>query len=306
LPANDHKGEGFDMDKVKHRNLPSNRDRWGATDERGTLNFITAEVRAKAVLEARSGRHISLGRPIVASPIVSGPFADTSAESVSAMQVMMQSAPGSPGTCELVLMMTHSPEITHLDALSHIHRDGEVYPGRPVSGEVTPAGVNRGSTAAFGEGILTRGVLLDLAVEGPLAEGHAVTADDLRVAAERQQVEVHTGDAIIVRGGWDYAANRSRRIPGLDLSAVRWLHEHEISVYGGDIGDAAPPIDPDLGGPLHMVAIPLMGMPLIDVLDPTYLALACQDEERYSFLFVAAPPRLTAASGVPVNPVAIF
>jgi hypothetical protein len=36
--------------------LPTNWGRWGEHDERGTLNLIIAEVRARAVAEARPGR----------------------------------------------------------------------------------------------------------------------------------------------------------------------------------------------------------------------------------------------------------
>jgi hypothetical protein len=54
------------------------------------------------------------------------------------------------------------------------------------------------------------------------------------------------------------------------------------------------------------VALLRLGMPLIEVADPTELAAACAEEGRATFLLVAAPPRLGAASGVPVNPLAIF
>ncbi|MEU6848869.1 cyclase family protein [Actinacidiphila alni] len=37
----------------------TNRGRWGADDDRGTLNFITAAVRARAVAEATTGRVVS-------------------------------------------------------------------------------------------------------------------------------------------------------------------------------------------------------------------------------------------------------
>ena len=47
-------------------------------------------------------------------------------------------------------------------------------------------------------------------------------------------------------------------------------------------------------------------MPLIDAADPDELAQVCAELGRYSFLFVAAPLRLSAASGVPVNPIAVF
>ena len=54
--------------------LPTNWGRWGERDERGTLNLITDEVRGRAVAEARTGRTVSLARPIPTSPMVAGPM----------------------------------------------------------------------------------------------------------------------------------------------------------------------------------------------------------------------------------------
>jgi hypothetical protein len=70
-------------------------------------------------------------------------------------------------------------------------------------------------------------------------------------------------------------------------------------------GDARPPLDPGIGGPLHRLALPRLGRPVIDVADPTELAAACVEGERATFLVVAAPPR-SATTCLPVNPLAIF
>ncbi|MFD2416112.1 cyclase family protein [Amycolatopsis pigmentata] len=286
--------------------LPTNWGRWGEHDERGTLNLITAEVRAQAVAEARTGRTVSISRPMPTSPIAAGPFAHPGADSIGAMQAVLFTGASPRGTAELIMMVPHHPEVTHLDSLVHQVVDGQVYPGIAFEEVVTPAGYRHGSTAVFADGILTRGVLVDLAADGPLPEGHGVTGADLEKACARAGVEMRSGDALVLRGGWNYAASRDRRIPGLTLDAVTWMHQHDVAIYAGDIGDGRPPVDPRVPGPLHRVALARLGMPLIDVADPTELAAACAEEGRSTFLFVAAPPRLGTASGVPVNPLAIF
>jgi hypothetical protein len=53
-------------------------------------------------------------------------------------------------------------------------------------------------------------------------------------------------------------------------------------------------------------ALPRMGMPLIDAADADELSAACAQLGRYSFLFIAAPPRIHGMTRIPVNPVAIF
>ncbi len=74
------------------------------------------------------------------------------------------------------------------------------------------------------------------------------------------QAQPRAGDAIVVRGGWDYAASRHLRVPGMTLDAVGWMHDHDVAVHAGDVGDAHPPIDPAVGGALHRVALPRLGM----------------------------------------------
>jgi len=286
--------------------LPSNWGRWGVDDERGTLNLITDQVRAAAVAEARTGRVVSLSRSVPASPLVAGPRAALGAPSVCAMQAAMYTGADPRALAELLIIMTHSPELTHFDSLAHQVLDGQVYPGRPLVDSANAVGVQHGSTAIFADGVVTRGVLLDLAPGGAVAEGYGVTGADLDDAAIRGGAQVRPRDAIVVRAGWDYAASRHLRLPGMTLDAVAWMHDHDVAVYAGDIGDAHPPIDPTVPGPLHRIALPRLGMPLIDVADPTALAAASALERRSTFLFAAAPLRLEAASGVPVNPLAIF
>jgi kynurenine formamidase len=288
--------------------LPSNRGRWGPEDELGTLNLITDDVRARAVAEARTGRRVSLAHPREHAPLAAGPFAmaTTVDPMTAAVQTAMFTGPAdSPvrALAEMLQFVTHSG--THLDALSHIVVDGEVYPGRPVQECMSIAGVTRGSTAVFGQGIVTRGVLLDFAADGPRAPDAHIDGADLDAAAEQAGVEVLPGDALIVRGDWDLS-RREKQVPGISLDAVRWMHRHDIALYVGDIGDARPPIDPRIGGALHRVALPYLGLPLLDAAELTPLAKTCRAEGRQSFLFIAAPMRLTAASGVPVNPLAIF
>ena len=58
--------------------------------------------------------------------------------------------------------------------------------------------------------------------------------------------------------------------------------------------------------PLHQVGLARLGMPLVDVAEVDELADVCRALGRYTFLLRLAPPRIRAATGVPVNPLAIF
>ena len=54
------------------------------------------------------------------------------------------------------------------------------------------------------------------------------------------------------------------------------------------------------------LAIPILGLCLIDNTYPERLAAACAEEGRYEFLYTATPLRLVGGTGCPVNPLAIF
>ncbi|NEA64503.1 cyclase family protein [Streptomyces sp. SID12488] len=289
--------------------LPSNWGRWGDEDEKGTLNLITDEVRARAAAEVRTGHWASLARPIEPAAIMSGPFVPSSIKESPVQQLVVH--PVNPGdtTCahvDVLFVTNHHPRSTHLDSISHISNNGMVYPGRPAAEAITPAGVKFGSSTGFSAGIVTRGVLLDLAVDGPLPEGYAVTGEDLEGAEKRQGVHVESGDALVVRMDWEFGPNPEVSQPGISVDAVRWMHRRGVSLYAGDVGDAFPALDPAHPSPLHSIGIGRMGMPLVDAPNVEELVVLCRELDRYSFMLTAAPPRVSNATGLPVNPLALF
>ncbi|MFB7657882.1 MULTISPECIES: cyclase family protein [unclassified Streptomyces] len=290
--------------------VPSNWGRWGSDDERGTLNHITGEVRARAVGQAQLGQVVSLARPAIPTPLTSGPVAPLPALAPAAIsQAMTFTGSPSGALTDLLIINTHHPALTHLDALGHIPQQGQVYPGHDLSTVATSHGLKHSSTTAFAGGILTRGVLLDLAPEGGLPPGHPITAADLDHAAERAEIAVAPGDGLVVRGGWSAAENLGHRpTPGMTLDAIRWLDHHRISLYLGDVGDAHPPVEPDPAWPLplHQVGLARLGLPLVDNAAVDDLAHTCRTLNRTSFLLVLAPPAIHGATGVPVTPLAVF
>lgn len=295
------------MTNTEH--LPSNWGRWGDNDEAGTLNLIGDDTKSRAAAEVRTGRSVSLALPIVPSALLSGPFVPATTDESPVQLMVVHPVRPAEHTCanvDMMLVTNHHPRSTHLDAVAHIAEDEMVYPGRPLSHSVTPGGVHHGSTVAFGEGIVTRGVLLDLAVDGPLAEGHGVTARDLEHAERRQGVTLHEGDALVVRCGWDFTPDPSKRSPGMSVEAVRWMHDRGVSLYVGDIGDAFPPLDPTVPFPMHAVGLTRLGLPLVDAANVEDLVAVCRELDRYSFMLVTAPPRIAHLTGVPVNPIAVF
>jgi kynurenine formamidase len=214
-----------------------------------------------------------------------------------------------------VTLNIHGNADSHIDALCHVIFDGILYNGLSP-GAVTAAGATELSIEVAGSGIVGRGVLLDIPrVRGVpwLEPGDHVTADDLIAAEAAQEVRIEPGDLLFVRvghrtrrrtlGPWDAAKARA----GLHPTALELLAERRIGALGSDgNNDTAPSAAEDVDFPVHVLAVNAMGLHLMDWLQFDDLVAMCEELNRWSFLCVVAPLRLRAATGSPVNPIAIF
>ena len=90
-------------------------------------------------------------------------------------------------------------------------------------------------------------------------------------------------------------------------AALELLAERRIAVLGSDgNNDTAPSAAKGVDFPVHVLAVNAMGLHLLDWLQFDDLVAVCEELNRWSFLCVVAPLRLRAATGSPVNPIAIF
>ena len=136
---------------------------------------------------------------------------------------------------------------------------------------------------------------------------------ELQDIAAAQGVAAQPGDAVLVRMGATafWAANpdfaQPWAGPGLHGSALEFLYETNAALLGWDLMEAAGQEEygaPSL--PIHSIAIPYMGLPLLDNAIFDELAAACAELSRWEFLLVVAPLVVTGGTGSPVNPIAIF
>ncbi|MFJ8932816.1 MULTISPECIES: cyclase family protein [unclassified Streptomyces] len=286
--------------------LPTNWGRWGDDDQLGTLHLIDTAAKRRAAAEVTDGHHISLARRIRPVSLTTGlsPVGSPATMPAGVMQAVNFNGAKPLAMTDTLVINTHNAALTHLDALAHMPVDEHIYPGVPVHAAVTPTGVTHGSADPFGEGLVTRGVLLDLAPGGgSLPADRRIDGADLDAALERTGTTLSAGDAVAVRGGWDTNQPFDQPVPGLDLSAVHWLNEHGASIYIGDISDARPARFPM---PMHQIALARLGLPLVDAADLEALAQHCEASNRWSFMLVLAPPRITGTTGLVVNPIAVF
>lgn len=287
------------------------RTAW-ASGSRGALDALTPARVVAATREARTGRTVTLAAPVETLP---GPDNPEPARHRMSGQSDEDASIGLHFAMDSFAMNVHGDADSHIDALCHVIYDGTLHGGVSAS-SVTAGGATALSIEAARDGIVGRGVLLDIPrLRGVpwLEPGDHVTAGDLGAAETAQQLRVEEGDLLFVRvghrrrraelGPWHAADARA----GLHPSALEFLAERRVTVLGGDgNNDTAPSATEGVDFPVHVLAIHAMGLHLLDYLQFEDLAPVCEEEGRWSFLCVIAPLRLPDATGSPVNPIAIL
>jgi kynurenine formamidase len=285
----------------------SNRGRWGSDDELGTLNYITAEKRLEALSLVTVGRVVSIGKDVDVVRSLKNPE--------PAVHRMLYVAHADPfGSADVIEIAPHGLSVTHMDALGHANFKGAMYNGRRADEEVLPSGLRFGSMLAGKDGVVTRGVLLDVAASrnvGWLTVDEGVWPEDLDAAERLAGTRVSRGDAVFVRVG--LGAREAAEGPedpdrraGLMAECMPWLHDREVAVYAGDCIERIPPVYESLPGPLHQIGLVAMGLSLLDNIELEELTGTCRELGRSEFLVAYAPLRIPGGTGSPVNPLCIF
>ncbi len=294
----------------------SNWGRWGAEDERGTVNFITPEVVRRAAACVKRGAVFSLGLSFGAEgPQIGQGGRINPVHLMTATEGRLGADPDGPRYSDDVIVMPLQCA-TQWDSLAHVHYGGQLYNGFPAA-TLTPAGAGRNGIDKLGPGVVSRGVLLDVAralgVErvGP---GQAITPADLEAAERAQGVRVGTGDVLLVRTGhlrvFSVDGDRvgyMRQMPGLGIACVPWLHAREVAAVASDTSavEVIPFEDPAVLLPVHQLCIRDMGLTLGEMFDLEALAADCVRDGVWEFLFSAPPLKVTGAVGSPLNPLAV-
>jgi len=291
-----------------------NWGRWGAEDELGALHLITPAKRREAAACVIAGESVSCARELPVEPSPENPN--------PALHLMIRAGDDClvPGfnletAMDFVGVAFHGMATSHIDALCHVLVDGQMYNGFSKD-EVKSTGARRGSILAAGDGIVSRGVLLDVPrVLGVpwLEPGTAITVEQLEGAEAAQNVSVTEGDVLHVGTGRD-ARRRAQGawspfaegLAGLHPECLPWLHARGVAVLGSDgVSDALPGLR--IEGwilPVHQCGLVAMGLHLLDNLRLDRLADACGRHGRWAFQLTIAPLRVERGTGSPVNPIA--
>lgn len=294
----------------------SNWKRWGADDERGTLNFLTPEVVRKATASVVTGESFSLSMSLSLDGPQNGtgvPGRINPVRTMLAINTLMGDSPDSVAYSDDIVV-TPTQAATHWDALSHCSHRGVMYNGIPADA-IDASGATRLGIEAAGT-VVSRGILLDVARHqgvDVLPGRFPVTRAVLEAVEEAQGAPVEEGDIVLVRTGQathfllaDVPSYR-RPVPALDYDAPLFFHERRAAAAAIDNMpmELLPSYVEDVMLPVHVLCLVMMGMIQGQNWVLEDLAAACARDGRYTFLLNATPERFLRSTGGLVNPVAI-
>lgn len=287
----------------------SNWGRWGKNDELGTLNLVTPKHRRKAAKLVRSGVSVSLALDVnkVADPLNANPFEH---------QLSVSEFGGHQVAGDKYSVDYHGFAHSHMDGLPHFAHKGFFYNGVPYAAAKSSGAERLGIHNAGVEGVVTRGVFVDMPKHlgvSFMEPGTAITAADLESWEKKNRVKIRSGDVLIIRTGrWAKVAkdgqwNFLEKAAGMHASVAAWLKQRDVAMIGCDgVSDVMPSGVEGRLNPLHELVLVGLGMPILDNLNLERLADVAAEQKRVTFMYVGAPLRVNGGTGSPLNPLALF
>jgi kynurenine formamidase len=284
-------------------NQVKNWGRWGTDDQLGAANLITETTRQKAIALAKTGIVIGLAH---------SPLKEMAPDNPNPFNHTMNRG----WSTDTYSVSYHGYAHSHIDALCHILYKDQTYNGHARADVLTDKGCRQLSVENLRNGVVTRGVLIDiprLRNVPWLERGTPVFVEDIEAWEKVAKVKVGPGDAIFLRTGrwarrdklgpWNVPQNEA----GYHASVAPWLKERGVSFLGSDSAqDVTPSLVQGINLPVHTLAITALGVDILDNQDLEAVADTAARLNRWEFLLTVAPVPVTGGTGFPANALAIF
>ena len=280
--------------------------KWGATDERGAGNLMSAETVLRAARLIRIGEVIELGHVLSpAMPLTAGRRFE-----LDTKRTNMGTLSNRRGSNEELLTTELGQVGTQFDGFTHQTIGNSLYNCFKLDEISTRTGFTKLGIQNTGA-IVTRGVLLDIAalknVE-MLPDRYEVTVQDLQQALTKQNLTLQAGDAVILHTGWGRLWEKDNARyglgnPGVGVAAAEWLVRQNPVLIGADTApvEVSPNPDPQLSNPVHQIMLVVNGIHLLENLRLDQLAA----KRAYEFALIVEPLKIKGATGSTVAPIAI-
>lgn len=288
---------------------PSERcpSKWGAADERGSMNHMKPAAVLAATKLIRTGEVIELGHVLNNSMPISG----TRRYDVHPKRTFMNPQSNRRGSNEEIVVSEIGQVGTQFDGFAHQTHGDLFYNCVKVDDVATRSGFTKFGIHTVGT-IMTRGVMIDVAaLKGVdmLQGGYEITVEDLQAALKRQGTVLRPGDAVLIHGGWgklwgkENARYQTGGHAGIGVRAAEWLIKQDPILLGADNGTVEISPNPDklISLPVHQLALVIHGVHLLENLKLEELAA----KKVYEFAFVMQPMKMQGATGSTVAPVAV-
>jgi len=280
--------------------------RWGAADQRGAANRITPAKVLEAKNAIQKGQIYQLGHVYEAGM----PMYGTRHYSIRIPQAFPMPGKNQAVYHDEVISGELGQIGTQFDGLGHLGIGDLFYNGNRRSEFAQAEGLTKLGIENVGA-IVTRGVLIDMVkFKGvtQLPGTYEITVADLKGALQKQNVQIRSGDVVLIHTGWSslwmkdntkYGATE----PGIGVAAAQFLVDAEVVVVGADTWgvEVMPNPDASLSAPVHQLLLARNGIYLHENLITAELAR----DSAYEFMYSFAPLRLKGATGSPGNPIAI-
>ena len=281
--------------------------KWGAADERGSMNHMKPAAVLAATKLIRSGEVIELGHVLNGSM----PFSGTRRFDLHTKRTFMNPESNRRGSNEETVTSEIGQVGTQFDGFAHQTHGELFYNCVKVNDVSTRSGFTKFGVHNVGT-IMTRGVMIDVAaLKGVdmLLTGYEITVEDLQAALKRQGTELRPGDAVLIHGGWgklwgkDNVRYQTGGHAGIGVRAAEWLIRQDPILLGADNGtvEISPNPDKQISLPVHQLALVVHGVHLLENLKLQELAA----KNVYEFAFIMQPLKLQGGTGSTVAPVAV-
>jgi kynurenine formamidase len=295
--------------------LPHSWEVFPSNLELGTANFLSDETTARAAhSEIVRGDRVNVTLPL-SEP--NPPFFGRGGLRHSVYEAV-------PNVLDDVVDNLYLQGSTQWDALRHRgDPDFGFYGGLSFS-EAGPNGSRLGVDAWAQQGLIGRGVLVDVASHLAADEDYrptsrfSITPELIADTLRAQGTERMDGDILLVRTGYVdrfLAASEVERhairdggesaglSPGADMAEYLW--DTRCSAVAVD-NPGVEVLPRDAGEPyLHARLIPMLGFPMGEFFSFGELKAACEVDQRYSGFFVSVPLNIPGGVGSPANAVVI-
>ncbi|MYD42338.1 MAG: cyclase family protein [Gammaproteobacteria bacterium] len=296
---------------IVHAQEECEHSKWGADDQIGNLNLMSADTVLAAASLIKEGKVYSLGIAIDST---------TPAFAPRGLNLYVVQ-PGQQHEGQPYPNMTYNDDIisgwfgigSQLDGLGHIgDPDGMYYNCNHSVDIATVTGLTKLGIETVPP-IVARGIILDMAAHfgvESMEAGQFFTVEDVQAVEEKQGTPIQEGDVVLFHTGWTDAKLVSEpdvwvaAEPGQSEEVASYLVSKNVAAAGADTWglDVVPPQHEGRPFQGHVILLQENGIFILETMNTGPLVR----DGAHEFLFVLGQAKVRGAVQMYINPVAIL